>query len=415
MGKEGIWNRNLVLFLTGRMVSDLGSSVQMMIMPLVLIDMGGSATVIGLFSFFYLVPMLFIYPFAGVIGDRLNRKRIMVTSDLISAAIALSLAGLAYGNRMSIPALLGLQVVLGMMYGFFDPATKDMIPELVDRENLGQANSLVATLRILAGLLAPLIAVAIYIRYGVGILFLANGISFLLSAISEGFIVYHFKARETAFDRSSVFQDLKSGATYIAGNRHIRTMSLYFLVVFMMIQPIFAVVLPLFFRTRLAYPDGYYGLMQTVLLSGALIGSLGVGLAAKKFRLQGILVAGSAAMSISMLGMGVIALPVVLAVLGSSGLGYYLLLCAILFALYTSIMLITIPVQTIIQHQTREEYMSRVFSLVGLISKGGMPLGALAYGMMLDRYEIHLVMLVGGVLVILTSSIFIGAIRERST
>ncbi len=411
MDKESIWNRNLVLLLTGRMVSDLGSSVQMMIMPLVLIDMGGTATVIGLFSFFYLAPMLFIYPFAGVIGDRLNRKRIMITSDLISAVIALSLAGLAYGGRLSIPALLGLQVVLGMMYGFFDPATKGMIPELVIRENLGQANSLVATLRILAGLLAPLIAVTIYIRYGVGILFLANGVSFLLSAISEGFIVYHFKAREAGFDRSSVFQDLKSGAAYIAGNRQIRTMSLYFLVIFMMIQPIFAVALPLLFRTKLSYPDGYYGLMQMVLLLGALLGSLGVGPASKRIRLSTILVTGSGTMAFSMLAFSLIAMPAVLSFLGNDSPGYYMLICATLFLLYCSIMMITIPVQTIIQKQTDEAFMSRVFSLVGLISKGGMPLGALIYGLTLDLFEIHRVLLGGSLLVLMTVVFFVTSLQ----
>lgn len=412
MRAQGMWNRNLILLLTGRMVSDLGSSIQMMIMPLVLIDMGGTATVIGLFSFFYLVPMLFIYPFAGVIGDRLNRKKIMVSADLFSALIALALAGLAYSGRLGIPSLLGLQVMLGMMYGFFDPATKGMIPELVTRENLGQVNSLVATLRILSGLLAPLIAVAIYVRFGVGILFLANGISFLLSAISESFIVYRFKRREEGISRSSVLRDLKTGMAYIFGNRLIRNMSLYFLVVFTMIQPIFAVALPLLFRTKLVYPDGYYGLMQSVLLTGALVGSLGVGMASRRVRLQSILVVGSSTMALSMLVLGVIALPAVLLVLGNSGSGYYVLLCATLFLLYSSIMMITIPVQTIIQQQTDESFMSRVFSLVGLISKSGMPLGALIYGLMLDLFEIHIVMLGGGILVLLTVVFFVSVMKE---
>ena len=55
-------NTNLILLLLGRMVSDTGTSLQMVIMPLYIIDIGGSAAIVGLFSFLAIMPTILIYP-----------------------------------------------------------------------------------------------------------------------------------------------------------------------------------------------------------------------------------------------------------------------------------------------------------------------------------------------------------------
>lgn len=75
--EKKVINKNFMLYLIGGMVSDTGTSIQMMIMPLYIIDIGGTAATIGLFSFISFLPTLLIYHFAGVIGDRINRKTIM--------------------------------------------------------------------------------------------------------------------------------------------------------------------------------------------------------------------------------------------------------------------------------------------------------------------------------------------------
>jgi len=77
-------NKNFMLLMLGRIVSDTGTGVQAVVMPLYIIDIGGSAATVGLFTFLALIPALVIYPFAGVFGDRLNRKSIMIGADLWS-------------------------------------------------------------------------------------------------------------------------------------------------------------------------------------------------------------------------------------------------------------------------------------------------------------------------------------------
>lgn len=133
--KKKSLNTNFVLFLLGRMVSDVGNSVQMMTMPLYILDIGGSAATIGLFSFLSLLPALIIYPFAGVIGDRMNRKMIMVVTDLISSGVILVLGLISYWGLMRISIILMVQAVISLLNGLFEPATRGCYLNLLRKRN----------------------------------------------------------------------------------------------------------------------------------------------------------------------------------------------------------------------------------------------------------------------------------------
>jgi MFS family permease len=406
------FNKNLILLLLGRVVSDIGSSIQMLIMPLYIIDEGGSAATVGLFSFLSLMPIILVYPFAGVIGDRLNRKRIMVISDFFSAAIVLILAYISYIDRMNIVLLLIIQVFISLLHGFFDPATKGMVPQLVEEEELNKTNSKIASLRILSGIVAPLIAVTLYTKYGVTLLFIINGMSFFVSGISEMFIKYQHVKKESLKGIKGILNDLSEGVIFIKENQIIRKLSVFFLAIFAFIQPVFAVILPLFFRTKLDYTDTEYGYIQVTLFIGALLGSILAGLLDKEKNLIKPLITGVISVVLAMCMFSGLLFPGVVSTLGNGSLTYIVLFSGAMFALYTSILFIYIPLQTIIQTVTPNEYMSRVFSIVGLISKGGMPFGAIVYGLILNKVEIYIAVVVAAVMILLISIKFLTSIRK---
>lgn len=154
----------------------------------------------------------------------------------------------------------------------------------------------------------------------------------------------------------------------------------FFLVIYALIQPIFAVVLPLFFRTRLEYSNTRYGYLQMIIILGALLGSILVGvLFGKEKEVIKPLVIGCSLLVSTMLAFAVLLFPFSLSVLGKGTVLYYALLSGVLCLLSVAIMFINVPVQTFIQEVTPNEYMSRMFSIVGMITKGGMPFGALAF------------------------------------
>jgi hypothetical protein len=202
--------------------------------------------------------------------------------------------------------------------------------------------------------------------------------------------------------------DLSEGIKFILDKKMIRQLCVFFLIIYALIQPIFAVVLPLFFRTQLNYSDTQYGYLQMIIILGALIGSTLVGLLfGKEKKMLRPLMIGSNLLMAMMLAFSLLLFPSIIFQLGEDTLLYFFLLSAVLFLLSIAIMFIHVPIQALIQRKTPNEYMSRIFSIVGVISKGGIPLGALVYGFVLNIIKMHWTILSATILIILISVVFL--------
>jgi hypothetical protein len=127
-------------------------------------------------------------------------------------------------------------------------------------------------------LLGPVIGAALYARFGITILSQINGISFLLSGISEMLIRYTHVPRELEKGIGGIAAELSGGIGFILANNVIRRLCLLFLVVYALVQPVFSVALPLFYKNSLVYPDTHYGYLQSITVLGMLMGSVIAGM-----------------------------------------------------------------------------------------------------------------------------------------
>jgi len=404
-------NTNLMLLLAGRMVSDLGTSIKMAVMPLYIIDIGGSAATIGIYSFFLLIPALVVFPFAGVLGDRYNRKTIMVMTDFGCGATMLSLAFLANAGLLSLPLLFLAQIIISTLNGLFDPATKGIVPQLVQSDKLSRANSSIAALRTLSGIAGPVLGVILYTALGIKTLFIINGMAFILSGLSETLIRYVHRKRQV---KARFITDMLDGFSFVSHKKLIRKLCFFLLCTYAMIMPLFSVALPLFFRTELRYPDTQYGILQSILVAGALIGSILAGvLFGKGSKETKGIITGLFLMMAATLGFSALLFPQSLNLLGRETALYFCVFAGIISLLYVSIMFIHIPIQTIIQKETPASHMSRVFSIVGMITRGGLPIGALIYGLLLEELAVHQVVLASTCLLLIISLLFLSFLRQQ--
>ncbi|MDF2592989.1 MAG: major facilitator superfamily 1 [Clostridia bacterium] len=413
MSKKKSFNMNFSLFLMGRLISDAGTGVQTMIIPLYVLDIGGSAAMVGILSFLSLLPSLIVSPFAGVLGDRVNRKTIMVVTDFVSGTVVLALALLAYAGRMNIGLLMAVQIIISLMNGLFDPATRGMMTELASEDKLGETNSIVTAIKSLSFMLGPIIGTLIYGKYGITTVFLVNGVSFLLSAICEMMIRYTYIKHKLVGGISGVTEDIIEGFKFIMDNEIIRRLCYFFLAIYFVVQPLIKVVLPLLFKTQLSYSDTQYGYLQAIVILGVFIGSIMVGsvFGKEKNNIRPLKI-GCILLVVSMFMFSSILFPNILYKLGNGSVSYFILLAGVLCLLSASIMIITIPVQTYIQRETPNGYMSRVLSMVSLISRGGTPFGALIYGIVLNSVAIHLTLLVAAIfMAFLTAAFLRSAVR----
>lgn len=162
-------------------VSDLGDGLTYLALFLVVLDLTGSTAAVALMSILVALPPVTIGLFAGAYADRHDRRRIMVVSDTIRAALVIALVpAVLAGNLPALFALATAQAVIGT---FFTPARSAMVPRVVPDEGLLAANSLSQATRMVAtvvgGSITGIIAAAA--AGAVWPVFVVDGLTFLVS------------------------------------------------------------------------------------------------------------------------------------------------------------------------------------------------------------------------------------------
>ena len=262
--------RNFWLFAFGRFVSQLGWAVQDVALPLYVLDKTHSGGMMTLFVLAEMLPVLIVMPFAGVIGDRYNRKWLMVGFDLARGVL---LFGVLAFHLLGIYQLLLVQVVMGTMSAFFGAATNAMFPDLVEPDELERANSIAGSSNILARLIGPALGGMIYAVGGIALALLINAVSFFGSGLFEMMIRYEWKTRELE-SASQVVRDIKEGLHFLRSSRYLMTIMTFALFMAALGQPFGAVVMPYAFREVLKFSSQQFGLLESAFMGGMLVGNL---------------------------------------------------------------------------------------------------------------------------------------------
>jgi len=376
--------RNFWLFAVGRFISQLGWAVQDVALPLYVLDKTHSGGMMTLFILAEIVPSLIVMPFAGVIGDRYNRKWLMVGFDLVRGVL---LFGVIAFNFLGIYQLLAVQVVMAVLGSFFSAGTSAMFPDLVDKELLEKANSTVSSLSIIARLLGPALGGLIYGFGGIKLAMLINAVSFFGSGLFEMFIKYEWKAKPIE-GVGQVFSDIKEGVRFIFRNSYLKTLLGFAMLMGILGPPFGAVLLPYAMREVLKFTSFQFGLMESFFMGGALLGNLIIavklGRKAGKFLFKALLLDG--AMTLAFIW---VISP--LSNLGRNGAFLFLVAVAVVWGLSEA--LSGIPIQSKIQRAVPSEVRGRVFSALAILMRIATPLGLILVGPLLNHYPAWLVAL----------------------
>lgn len=180
------------LFL-GQATSVVGVMFTLVALPFAVLEIGGTATDIGIVEAANLVPLAVFLLIGGVWADRLPRQKVMLVADFVRFVLQSATAALLIGGTAEVWHLALLQVGMGVCEAFFRPASVGLIPQVVSAARLQQANALsglVISLSITLGAVgAGLLVAAVGPGWGIGI----DGVTYLASA---GFLL---RLRPAAF------------------------------------------------------------------------------------------------------------------------------------------------------------------------------------------------------------------------
>ncbi|WP_052336818.1 MFS transporter [Nocardioides alkalitolerans] len=148
-------DRDLLLFAAARVVAVAGSAVTGVAMPLLVLQLSGSAFVAALVAAAQVAPYLVLGLLAGAMADRWPRRRVMLAAQLTSAAALLSVPLAQAAGALTSTHALVVALVVASAFVWFDAAAFGALPAIVGRERIVAANSLVWTSTTLVGIGAP--------------------------------------------------------------------------------------------------------------------------------------------------------------------------------------------------------------------------------------------------------------------
>jgi len=398
--------RNFWLFAAGRLVSLTGTGIHNVAVPLFILDLTGSGMVMGTFMIIFLAPRLILYPLAGVLGDRFNRKWIMIWMDSGRAILLILLAVLSLNNLITVPVLFVTQFFISIMDALFDPSTAAMLPDIVEEKTLTRANSIIGSIDSLSHILGPVIGGILYAMGGITFALLTNGISFGISAISELFILYAQKTKKIE-KITEILSDLGEGFAFVKSNRGLLVFLLLALAVNLFITPILTVLYPYVLRIVIQFSSEQYGMLQTSFVAGIFIGNMLIGSFFATSKIEKMLNRGLIAHVILLFVFTLLIFPESLEKLGNaSWMSFFALFFTfIIMGIFNAF--VNTPLNVKFQKLVPTEYRARVFSVIGMTAQGVIPIGFALMGFLLDLASPHIIALTLSVILLLEILIFV--------
>jgi predicted MFS family arabinose efflux permease len=175
--------RDFRLLWTGMFVSMVGDGFYFAAMAFQVFAISDGPGPLALVGIAWSAPQVVIVPLAGVLTDRMDRRRLLIAADLIRAA-AIGTAGfLSIQGALTIPILLVLVLIFGMGQALFHPAFHSIVPQLVPEDLLVRANSVDQFVRPFALMVVgPALGGQVVEHFGSGWAFVVDGCTFLWSA-----------------------------------------------------------------------------------------------------------------------------------------------------------------------------------------------------------------------------------------
>jgi predicted MFS family arabinose efflux permease len=346
----------------GACTSSIGTWMQKLAQSWLVYDISGSAFYLGLDAFLGEIPIILFSLVGGAIADRTSRRKLLLISQYIQMTCAFTLAVLVAFGLRSIWPILCLSFVVGCAQSFGGPAYSALVPTLVEPEDLPNAIALNSIQFNLARVIGPVIGGIALKQLGATWCFGLNGVSFIAVIITLFMIRQKFIP---AASGQSVVQSIKQGFNFI---RQREAMISLIVLAFSMTVVGFPIIafLPVFARQVFhGGPEAYTALLASSGL-GSVTGALIVAALGRKKNL------GKAAL-VMLLAFGVTMTSFAL----SSKLA---LSCAFLFLAGAAMIGVFAMVSSLVQLITSDEMRGRVMSVYNVAFRGGMPVGSIVIG-----------------------------------
>jgi MFS family permease len=379
-------HRNFRLFFTGQSISLIGTWMTRVATSWLVYRLTGSALLLGIVGFAGQILTFLLAPFAGVLVDRLNRRNLLVWTQVLAGIQSLAMAALTLAKVITIHEIIALSAFQGLINAFDMPGRQSFLVQMVsvdsnkpDRQDLSNAIALNSSIVNLARLIGPALAGLVIAAVGEGYCFTIDGFSYIAVVVS----LLMMRVPRTMIQRAttSMLEQLKEGWSYVTTFRPIRIILTLFALLSLMGMP-FMVLMPIFASQVLHGGPHTLGYLMGASGVGALISAISLAMRKSVRGLTGMIL-----IAAIMFGSGLILF----------GLSHYLALSLGLMLIVGFGMMQGLAASnTVIQTLVPEDKRGRVMSYYTMAFVGMVPFGSLLAGALAHRFGApHAVMITG--------------------
>ncbi len=192
----------------GRTVSMFGSSLVNIALAFAVLDISNSPGALGAVLAAHTIPMALLMLFGGVVADRFPRGRVLLISHLASGASQACAATLFISGHATVSNIIGIEAINGIVSAFTFPALQGVIPTVVDRSILQQANALLSFARGAAMIVGPSAGALVVVTAGAGWALAFDALTYLVAAVCMGRLRISMSLRPAS---SSMLHELRAG------------------------------------------------------------------------------------------------------------------------------------------------------------------------------------------------------------
>jgi len=378
----------------GAFTSSIGTWMQKMAQAWLVLEISKSPFLLGLDAFLGEIPILLFSLVGGVVADRMDRRRLLILSQVIQLSCAFLLAGLVAFDVVRIWHILTLSFLVGTAQAFGGPANQALIPSLVEPDDLPNAIAMQSIQFNLARVVGPAVGGLAFTTLGYVGCFSLNGLSYIAVIISLVLLRTKYIPKKT---EEAFLASMRQGMGFI---RRQSAMSGLIVLAFAMTAlgiPLLT-FLPVFARDVFHGGPQTYTLMLSLSGAGAVVGALvvaGFGHIRHKGRLALVLLTctgvGIAAFSLSRL-------------LWAS--------CAVLFLTGVTLIGVFAMIASLAQLITGDEMRGRVMSVYNVAFRGGMSIGSLLTGWLAKMFTAPAVLAANGLVLFLVAMYYFSVERK---
>jgi MFS family permease len=392
---SALGHRNYRLYWFGQFVSLTGTWMQSTAQQWLVYRLTGSPLKLGAVAFVSYLPVMFLSLFAGVVMDRVDKRRALVVIQIGMMSLAFALAALTHTGAVQYWHVLVLAALLGLANTFDMPARQAFTIEMVGREDLMNAIALNSSMFNGARLVGPAVAGLIVARVGEAAAFTLNGLSFV--AVIAGLLLMRLPPFTPHSGGLRPLADLREGLSFIARNRAVLSLVLIAAVPSIFGFP-YTALIPVMAGKVLGLGADGFGVLVSSMGAGALAGAVSLALLGN-FRRKGLLLTAATFAFAGALAGFALSRSVALAVAALAFAGW-----GMITHLATT--------NTLLQLQVPDALRGRVMSAYLWAVVGMAPLGSLILGSLAEAWGAPGALLCGAAVCALSAAVVLAALPQ---